>query len=60
MSTLVIFTSTMAFKSIQMTFSLQPLPMVLKVHVYDDEAAGLWNDEIQPGPESKMAAVAKK
>ena len=38
---------TMAFKSIQMTYSLKPLhPWFSKFHMQHDEAAGLQNDEI--------------
>ena len=33
--------------------------MVLKFHIQHGEAAGLQNDEIQAGQESKMAAAAK-
>ena len=33
--------------------------MVLKFHMQHDEAAGLQNDKIQAGRESKMADVAK-
>ena len=34
-------------------------PMVLKFHMQYDKAAGLQNDKIQAGRESKMATVAK-
>ena len=40
-------------------FSETPLPMVLKFHMQHDGAAGLQNDKIQPGRDSKNAAVAK-
>ena len=33
--------------------------MVLKLHMQHDKAAGLQNDKIQAGRESKMATVAK-
>ena len=33
--------------------------MVLKFHMQHDKAAGLQNDEIQYGWESKMTAIAK-
>ena len=40
-------------------FSKTIAPMVTKFHMQHDEAAGLQNDKIQPGRESKMAAIAK-
>ena len=34
--------------------------MVLKFHMQYDQMAGLRNDQIQPGRESKVPAVTKK
>ena len=39
------FTSTLAFKSIQMTYSETTAPMVLKFHLQHGKAAGLQNDK---------------
>ena len=38
---------------------MSTLVEIPKFHVQHDKAAGLQNDKIQPGGESKMAAVAK-
>ena len=44
------------YTGFEMTFSETTAPMVLKFHMQN---AGLQNDKIQPGWESKMAANAK-
>ena len=40
-------------------FSESTAPMVFKFYMQHDKAAGLQNDKIQAGQQSKMAAVAK-
>ena len=50
----------LAFKSIQMTYSLKPLHhMVLKFHMQHDKAAGLQNNKIQVGRESIWPLLLK-
>ena len=58
MSNLAKFTLILAFKSIQITYSLKPLHGS-QINLQHVEPAGLQNDKIQAGRESKMAADTK-
>ena len=59
MSTLAIFYVDPTIKSIHMTYSLKPLPMVLKFYMQHDQPVGLQKDNIKPFRETKIAAAAK-
>ena len=53
------FLLTLAFKSIQITYSHKPLHPWSQISMQNNQTAGLQTGKIQPGQESKMATNTK-